>query len=301
MRLMITGATGFIGRNLIETLSRANIDMEVLIPCRDIKSANLFFCDLGFENLKIIKSDDWNSIKEFNPNAVIHLASYSTSKNDEDAISKLIDSNIMYGVRLLNALKDCSDMRLFVNTGSFAEYRKGPRSINNAYLYSATKSAFRPILDYYANLSGYKYITMVPYSVYGGKSDVKRIFDYIIEAIDAKEPVGMSAGDQILDFIHVDDVCSFIISAITDLKSFQKFKQGKEFHLGTGVGHSIKDAASMVEEIIGKKLNIRWGAIPYRERDTMYSVAPVNMNDNIWRANIDLKKGLQKYLKQNGL
>lgn len=190
-------------------------------------------------------------------------------------------------------------MKLFVNTGSFAEYKKGPRKIDNAYLYSATKSAFRPILDYYANLSGYKYLTVVPYSVYGGKSKVKRIFDYLIESIGSTEPVGMTKGEQILDFIHVEDVCNFFISTINDYKKYMNLEQGCEFHLDTGIGYSLRQVATMMEDITNVKLNIDWGKLPYRDRDIMYAVAPISSNETDWTAQIKLKEGLQKYLIQN--
>lgn len=282
-------------------LSLKHNNLELLVPCRDVEGAKKQFDKLGFKRLIITNSDDWQTVIEFNPEIVIHLAAFSTSKNDVEAIGKLFESNIMYGVKLLAALKDCPGMRLFVNTGSFAEYRKGPRMIDNAYLYSATKSAFRPILDYYANLSGYKYVTAVPYSVYGGKSKVKRIFDYMLEALDASKPVGMTAGYQILDFIHVEDVCAFYAATISEPGKYQNLEQGKEFHLGTGLGHSLRDVANMIEAATGKKLNIKWGCIPYRDRDTMHAVAPISGNENIWRAEINLNEGLHKYMKQNGI
>jgi len=299
MKVLITGATGFIGRNLMEKLSIKQDNIELLVPCRDIEAAKDLF--VGFNNLQIVSSDCWDSIIEFNPELVIHLAAFSTSKNDAESINRLFDSNIMYGVKLLDALRDCPGMKLFVNTGSFAEYRKGPRMIDNAYLYSATKSAFRPILDYYASLSGYKYVTAVPYSVYGGKSKVKRIFDYMLEALDSSKPVGMTAGDQILDFIHVEDVCAFYLSIMSDFEKYQNLEQGREFYLGTGRGHSLRDVANMIEAATGKKLNIKWGDIPYRDRDTMHAVAPISGNGNIWKAEINLKEGLHKYIKQNGI
>jgi len=284
----------------MDALAKSSPDTEILAPCRSKEFAESAFAQLGFNNLKISAHADYVSIKEFNPEVVIHLAALSTSKNDAEAIESLIDSNIIYGVNLLNALADCTAMRLFVNTGSFAEYRKGIRAIDNAYLYSATKSAFRCFLDYYANLSGYKYITAVPYSVYGGKSKVKRIFDYMLESIGAFDAVSMTAGWQVLDFIHVDDICAFYQSTITDTNHFINLEQAREFHLGTGIGHDLHQIAELMEAFAGKKANINWGAIPYRDRDTMYAVAPISVNDNLWHAEISIKEGLEKYLKQNG-
>jgi CDP-paratose synthetase len=188
---------------------------------------------------------------------------------------------------------------LFVNTGSFAEYRKGPRKIDNSYLYSATKSAFRPILDYYANLLGFKYVTAVPYSVYGGVPTIKRIMDYMMEAKDAENPIDMTAGEQILDFIHVDDIVEFYVAVIQKLDKFLDLEQGYEFHLGTGRGYTLREVSQMLESIIGHPLNIRWGGRQYRERDTMYAVAPISYNSEpgLWKSQIGLREGLKRFCK----
>ena len=197
-------------------------------------------------------------------------------------------------VLLLDALTRCSRLRLFVNTGSFAEYRFGPSSINDAYLYAATKSAFRHFCDYYSQLKGFKYITVVPYTIYGGKPTVKRLMDYIIESIGAATPVDMTAGEQILDFTHVNDLAGFYVHILKNIELFCGLDNGEEFHIGTGKGTSIRELVALVERVFGQPCNINFGGRPYRERDTMHAVAPIAKNLNLakWRAAISLEQGI---------
>jgi CDP-paratose synthetase len=206
----------------------------------------------------------------------------------------MIETNITFGTELLSILGECPDFKLFVNTGSFAEYASGTGQINDAYLYAATKSAFRVIVDYYSRLRGFKSITATPYSVYGGRPTVKRLMDYLIESIHAENPVSMTRGEQVLDFIHVNDVVSFFVSLLSHPSLFNTLHNGDEFHLGTGIGTSIRELASMIEEISGEKCNIQWGGRPYREQDIMYAVAPTpdNRSGINWQANTSLKEGL---------
>lgn len=124
----------------------------------------------------------------------------------------MMRANIEFGVLLLDVLSRCPAMKLFVNTGSFAEFRYGNGDFDAAYLYTASKTAFRSFVDYYSTLSGFKYITAIPYSVYGGKMTVKRLMDYIKESMDAENPIDMTLGEQILDFIHVDDIAGFLFT-----------------------------------------------------------------------------------------
>ena len=60
-------------------------------------------------------------------------------------------------------------------------------------------------------------MTAIPYSVYGGKMTVKRLMDYIKESMDSENPVDMTPGEQILDFIHVNDVASFFTHVLKNM------------------------------------------------------------------------------------
>lgn len=142
-------------------------------------------------------------------------------------------------------------------------------------------------------ISGFKYITAVPYSVYGGKMTVKRLMDYIKESMDSPDPVDMTAGEQILDFIHVDDIAGFFAYVLSHTQLFYNLNNnGEEFHLGTGKGTSIRELAAMIEIKYKKKCNINWGGRPYRDRDIMHSVAPIAKNLELigWRATKSLKE-----------
>lgn len=266
MKLLVTGATGFVGRHLVPSLYQEN---EVCCIVRDISNAKKLFSD----DVEYILNTDLEKIIDFNPEVVIHLASYLTSADDESAMHKLIESNVIYGVELLNILKKCH-CRLFVNFGTFAEYRYGPSECNNAYLYSATKTAFKEILRYYSEISGYKYIHLVPYTIYGGKDSQKKIIDYIRESLNSQTPISMTKGEQILDFIHVNDVVDCVLFLIRHIESFIS-NPNTIYHLGSGEGHSIKSLANMMENKYNSKANIAWGAREYRPMDIMHAVAPI--------------------------
>ena len=290
-RLLITGATGFIGQNLLPEIIKQFPGVKVLTINRFAGKAMDMF---PFEQCEHIEGLQTETIKDFNPEVAFHLATLTTAENSLSSIKPMVETNITFGTELLSILGDCQCFKIFVNVGSFSEYSSGTGQINDAYLYSATKSAFRVFVEYYSQLRGFNYITAIPYSVYGGKPTVKRLMDYLIESIHAENPVSMTGGEQILDFIHVNDVASFFVYLLNNPALFDSLNHGEEFHLGTGTGTSIKELASIVEEISGEKCNIRWGGKPYRERDVMYAVALTSKNSKLidWNANISLKEGL---------
>ena len=61
--------------------------------------------------------------------------------------------------------------------------------INNAYLYSATKTAFKQLLKYYSDLNHYKYINIIPYTIYGEKDSQKKLIDYVKDSLESQEPI----------------------------------------------------------------------------------------------------------------
>lgn len=301
MKIALTGITGFVGRNLMPMLVKECFGIEILTLNIDVKEAESLYPVLDYPQCKHIHITELDKLIDFNPEITIHLATVTTARNDTEIIKPMIAANIEFGVLLLDALTKCSCMKLFVNTGSFAEYRLGPGIFESAYLYTASKTAFRAFVDYYSKLAGFRYITAIPYSVYGGTMTVKRIMDYIRESMDSNTPVDMTAGEQVLDFIHVDDIAGFFTYVVNHKQEFYTLeKNGEDFHLGTGRGTSIREVATIMENITGKKCNINWGGLPYRNRDTMYAVAPIAKNLLLtgWRVKTEIKEGIRKFLNK---
>lgn len=264
MRILITGATGFVGKNIVAALE----DQELTLIVRNINSAHIYFGS----NPIYIDSEQLSCIYDEKYDVVIHLAAFLTSKDDKDSLEKILESNIYFGLRLLNIIKD-NPPDLFINFGSFAQYKYGPQSKNDAYLYSASKTAFEAFLRYYSESYGFPYVNVIPYTIYGGSDTQKKIIDLLKESLEATKPVELSGGEQVLDFIHVSDVVAFIKYIINNIDYFKNVKD-RDFFLGTGKGTSLRQLASMLEEKNGKKCNISWGAIPYRRNDIMHAIAP---------------------------
>lgn len=300
MKVALTGITGFVGMSLMPQLLALGKDYEFLTLNIDVEEANSKYPTDQYTNFHHVHTTDLDALVEFNPDVVLHLATITTAANNTEIIHPMLAANIEFGVLLLDALQRCDNFKLFVNTGSFAEFRFGPDHFDSAYLYTATKTAFRAFVKYYADLGrGFRYFTAIPYSVYGGTMTVKRLFDYMVESLEAETPVDMTAGEQVLDFIHVDDVAGFFAYVVSHTEEFIALPEnGMDFHLGTGVGTSIREVATLMETISGKHCNINWGGRSYRERDIMRAVAPVNWNLCGWKAQITLRDGIEQILSK---
>ncbi|MEO6550703.1 MAG: NAD(P)-dependent oxidoreductase [Ferruginibacter sp.] len=292
-KILITGATGALGRELVPFLLK-HLQCEILTINRSVERAESSLqSHLGLRHTTI---NDLKDIQSFAPEVVLHLASFVTSALDLENGIKLVEANITYGIRLMDAISQCSSVRLFLNFGTFAEYRSGTDHTENAYLYSASKTAFRAFAEFYAQTNGFNLVHVVPYTIYGTQDERKKILDYIFDGFHSEKPVKMTPGNQVLDFIHVMDVCK-CLEQIISYPAIEKYNF-QDIYLGTGTGHSIREVASLMGELLQKQPNILWGGLPYRDRDVALAIANTEKLVELdCLPVITLKEGLIKYLK----
>ena len=294
MKILVTGSTGFVGRNLIPKLIENG--HQILEITRSVeKSKNLF----GLKTLKVKITNNHKlfarKISDFEPEIVIHLASYLSAADDYGTMMNLINSNITFLTRLLDSISKVN-LKLFINTGTCAEYKTGGENIlEPAYLYSATKTASRSFIDYYSKTFNFKQFTVIPYTIYGGHDSQKKIIDYFYDSISSNQNLDFSPGFQKLDFIHINDIISLYVHLINN---YELIPNKQYIYAGTGVGTSLRDLAKLIEKSTESKLKINWGGKAYRPNDIMDATANIKLNDfePNWHYKIDLEEGINLYL-----
>ena len=296
LTILVTGATGAIGKALIPVLLEENY--TVIAVVRNLQKSTQLF---GNQITHVVYNGTTFShdLASLNIDIVIHLASCSTSSDDTTTIPTLIHSNILFVSLLLDALKN-APLKLFINAGSFSEYHNNDEVLNPTYLYSATKTASRFIIDYFTQAYGFTFVNTILYSVYGADTENMKIMDYMINSLDAHTSIKMSEGHQTLDFIHIDDIvhCYMLI-----IKKYNTLSPDyHEYHLGTGKGTTIQELAKKLKSITSRTPNIQWGAMPPRKRDTIIAIANTKKiyAEIGWKSLINLDEGIKMYLSLHG-
>lgn len=284
-KILITGSTGLIASAFI---NRYKDKFQILAISRKYQKIDqvetLSYSLTDFEKLE-------SKILEFEPNIVINTAFYLSSKEDYSEITQFSES-LLFSNKLLRIVSGIKDIH-WIETRSFSEFEYYKNEIpieSPKYLYSVYKKFTFELVEWYASFNKNFLLTeLILFSVYGTKSKNKKVIDYLIDSLDSENLVKMSSGKQMLDFVHIDDVLDAIDHSIM-------FK-AKKLWVGTGITTRIRDLSRIILELFdGKKLAIIWDENNDRSNDIYYAKAPVDLNKD-WSAKIDLKTGINKYIK----
>jgi len=118
----------------------------------------------------------------------------------------------------------------------------------------------------------------------------------IRKMLDDVPEIKLTSGEQLRDFVYVDDVVSAYLKIISSIGVMEKVGM-KCFEVGSGAAHSVKDFVTTAHRIIGSKSNLLFGALPYRENEIMCSEANLEALTTLgWRSKVSLEEGLKNFI-----
>lgn len=294
IKIFITGGSGFISQHLIKRLLK-NPFYEIILlqSTKSNKNFNLnknvkyYFYDKKKFNL-------YSCLLKERPNLVINSAGCFISEHQKKDLETLIKSNVIFGIRLLEAMKEAG-IKNIINTGSYWEQYYQDGTYHPVNLYASFKKAFQDILQYYVEVHDFRAITLRLYDVYGPNDKRKKIMPLLQAHIGSNRILNMSPGKQYIDFIYIDDVVNSYIKAINFI-----FKNNVPIneHVDVGSGKSIQlvKFVSLFEKIYNKKIKVNFGGRSYRKREIMKAKANIRKTKKIlhWQPKVTIKQGLNK-------
>lgn len=289
MRILLTGASGFIGSHLVPNLLESGYEVTVLLR------AESNFNHPGVEILRFQKySDILILLKDAKVDGVIHLATNYVKDHKPVDISPLIESNITFPAMVLESLRT-SKVKWWINTCSSWEFNKDLEVLPHT-LYASTKSAFLRILLFFKSQQNFKSTSLVLGDSFGPGDPRKKIFNFWKESLRTNFQLPMSGGEQKLNLIYIDDIITGylkLIKYVSDNSDVQEFYTVRYPEI-----KSLKELAATTERIVGKKLNIEWGKLPYRENEVFEPASNFSLVPG-WSSKVGLEEGIRRFFNED--
>lgn len=270
---LVTGATGFVGAHLVQRLVVDGWETYAVVrPC---SNAVLLRGVLGSDNVHVHDGSTVGLIdilRSVHPDIVFHLASLVVGEHSTDDVDPLVQSNILFGTQLLEAMA-VAGVSHIVNTGTYWQHYEG-REYSPVSLYAATKQAFQDILQFYCEARDACVVTLELPDTYGPGDKRPKLLSLLERAARSGETLQMSPGEQLLDLLHVDDVIHGYEVAADGLLTGH-LPSPSQYRLSSGSLVRLKDVVELYREATRQTVNVAWGGRPYRVREVMECRSPV--------------------------
>jgi CDP-paratose synthetase len=282
-KLLLTGATGFLGSKLLERLLRAPASYEVTVLKRSFSDtwriAELLPQAHSFD-IDRVRVQDVFAGGGFH--TILHCATdYGRRAMPR---SDIIESNLLLPLRLLEAGLQ-QGLCTFINTDTMLD--------KNVSDYTLSKRQFREWLQGLA--TDIRGVNMVLEHFYGPGDDNSKFVASVVQALLRGVPViELTPGLQRRDFIHVDDVVDAFMCL---LDQDQHVPLGyAEYEVGTGQSVAVRDVVSLAAELCGNSATrLAFGALPCRANEPMdVHVNATRLHALGWRPRRALADGLRQ-------
>jgi nucleoside-diphosphate-sugar epimerase len=225
--------------------------------------------------------------------AIFHLAAVGVTGEVSD-VRQLVIGNVDGTLAVLLAAQRLKSRLVYC--GSCFEYGSGEHWSEDALPaptteYGAAKAAGWLLTNAFARRTGLEVVSLRPFTMYGPMEPPGRLVPLVVRHALAGRPIDLTPGDQLRDFVFVDDaVDAFIAAATTDAAV------GGTFNVCTGTPVTVREVVRRVLQCTGSRSEARFGALSYRPTElAVLSGDPTRAAQVLgWRARFSLEDGLAR-------
>lgn len=299
-KVLVTGATGFVGSNLTAKLVEAGAEVNIVSRDKDV-SKNLILKNLG-QDIKVHRCnlEDFGEVEKcletISPEVVYHLGAVVNLARSFKVAHECMTTNVL---GTLNMLHICDSMELesFLFTSTCDVYKSGEipfresGAIEPKSPYAISKAACEQMCMFIHENYGIPTVVLRLSTIYGPNQKSERVIPYTIISCLKKGNLSFTSGKQTRDFTYVDDVVDGIIKA-----SFEKNAVGEIINLGSDMEYSVKEIVLKIINLMGYDRRPNFGTIPNRNSEVPRWVCDITKAKKMlgWAPETSIDEGLKK-------
>jgi nucleoside-diphosphate-sugar epimerase len=263
---MITGAAGGIGSTLALELTKKGHKVIAIDNLANGYTDNLIennkrFCTFLERDIRDDISIPYTLDKE-KIDTVIHLAAITSLPSAESDPKECIDVNVAGTAAILDAVRKSKGQRVIIastsaiyeNTNKIYAPFFEDAPVTPKLMYPLSKKMMEDVIEAYKINYDMDIVTLRFFNVFGPRQDIHRpsppLLNYIARCVHKKEQcVFYSNGEQVRDYVHVNDVTELIELCMTVPEA-----RGEIFNVCTGTLTSVKDIISYAEKAFGHEI-----------------------------------------------
>lgn len=313
MRVLVTGAAGFIGSHLAERLVREGLRVRAMVHYNSAGHWHNLE-RLPPEILAEIEIVPGDVTDPFSVNravagceVVFHLASLIAIPYSYRAPSAYVATNVVGALNVLQACKDNRVSRL-VHTSTSEVYGTAQyvpiderHPLVGQSPYSASKIAADKLAESFHRSFGTPVVTVRPFNTFGPRQSARAVIPTLVSQALLRQEVRLGSLEPVRDFLYVEDtVAGFLALARAEAAV------GQVVNLASGSGVSVADLVTVVEGLLGRELTVA----PTEERlrpaasEVMRLIGDNSKARQLsgWAPRVDLQSGLAsliEYVRQH--
>ena len=298
MEYVVTGGAGFIGNNIVRRLIKNNHSVKIIDNLHSGKKSNL--SDI-YDKIELIEMDirEYDKLRKIckNANGIFHEAALTIVQDSFTKKDEYYDVNVKGTENVLKIAKEFDIKVVFASSSSTYGNSKIIPIKENVVRnpinpYGETKFQAELLAEKYANL-GVRVIGLRYFNIFGKGQTISYagVITKFLYNIKNKEPLKIFGnGEQIRDFVHVEDV------ALANILAMESHINSGIYNVGTGIPTSINQLAKIMIEI--SQQNLKINNVNALEGDVENSLADMSLtNEKLnWNAKVELQEGLRKLI-----